>query len=939
MRKKLNVLLLETSPAEEHGDRNKMWRALPPDSPARSRPFHALPTEAVAAALATTTASGLSDDEAGRRRRQFGENVAAAAERTPWWRTLFAQLSQTVVLLLLIAAAAAAWLGEWIDATAILIIVVANAVLGVLQHFKAEKALAELANLAPPEAVVLREGRRRKVPAKELVPGDVVELTAGDIIPADVRLCDTASFRTQEAVLTGESEPVDKLDAELLADVAPPSERSNCAFAATTVTAGHATGIVIATGQNTELGRIGKLLSGVTRGETPLERRLQQLGRKLVGICVTLVVLIGALYWWRGAAGVEVLRLSIGLAVAAVPEGLPAVVTIALALGVQRMSRRKALVKNLAGVETLGSVNVICTDKTGTLTKNEMTVVELRVGGGIWKTTGVGYRPNGNVVRADETAAIEDAVTLRRRERDLELALRAGVLCNHGRLEVPDSAEGEAVVAVGDPTEISLLTVAAKRGLTRENLDAATVAEIPFDSQRKAMSVLCEHGDGRRVTYVKGALEYVLDRCVRYHDLGIERKLDVPARQAVVDIAAGMASRGLRVLALAWRSESRPTATIEERDLTLIGLLGIIDPPREEARRAVEACRNAGIRTIMITGDHRLTAEAVGRALGICDDRCRIVDGPEIELMDDRELATSVRTATVFARVTPDHKLRLVRALRNSGAVTAMTGDGVNDAPAVKEADVGVAMAVTGSQVTQEAATIVLLDDNFATIVAAVEEGRTIYANIRRFVLYLLAGNANKLLLMFSAFLLGLQEPLLALQILWLNLVTDGLPALALGVEPAEGSVMAQPPRRPEAPIVGLGDLTRLLVPAALMTACGLVAFQTMSAAGNSLPEARTATFCVVGFSQLAFAWTCRSRRRPGPSTSAPGHLGTALAASALLQLAAVTIPGFRGWFGVSDMPSGETWALVGVLSLLPAIAWEIVLRVPVVGRHCGVSR
>lgn len=701
------------------------------------------------------------------------------------WRRLGRELRETVVLLLLAAALIALWLGEWIDAVAIFSIVVVNTALGALQHYKAERALAGLSVLSAPTALTRRDGRIALLPATELVPGDCVELIAGDTVPADLRLLDGFGFKVQEAALTGESLPVEKYPHQTLATETLLGERVNCAFAGTTAIAGKARGVVIATGMNTELGRIGRLLNETERRATPLEIRLEQLGRNLVAVCLRLVAVIGLLYLWQGAAWVDVLRMSISLAVAAVPEGLPAAVTIALALGVQRMSRRNALVKELAGVETLGSVSVICSDKTGTLTRNEMKVSELRVGEGIWRVTGSGHDPEGEVLRSDISPDLKMAADLRKHESDMELALRAGLHCNHARLERPIGGNKSIATVGGDPTELSLIVAAGKRGISREREPVRIIDELPFDSERKAMSVLCADVDGRLTIYVKGSVEYVLERSRRQRVAGHDLLLHDDDRREILAAAVEMSSKALRVLAVGYRPltpDDQPRC--EERELVFLGLIGMEDPPREESRGAISACLQAGIRPIMITGDHPKTAEAVGRAIGLCDIAVTSLTGLDIDRMDDSALRAAVAKTSVFARVAPEHKLRIVHAFQRRGEIVAMTGDGVNDAPAVKAADIGVSMGITGTQVTKDASDLVLLDDHFATILVAVEEGRTIFANIRRFIIYLLASNAGKLLVMFAAIAVGWHEPLISLQILWLNLVTDGLPALALGVEP-----------------------------------------------------------------------------------------------------------------------------------------------------------
>lgn len=918
-------MLVADPPLTEKKRPNCSLAPTQPETPATSAPIHALTPGQAAELLQVRHGDGLSADEVAARRRVYSLNRPAATPVVPLWRTALRQLSDVIVILLLLAAITAAWLGEWVDAAAVLAIVVINALLGVFQHYRAEKALSALAKLAAPTALVRRSGQTQAIDAADLVPGDCIELHAGDTVPADVRLIDGIGLQTQESALTGESTAVEKFPERLVNADAPPAERVNCAFSGTTVVTGKGSGIVYAIGSATELGRIGSLLATTERSPTPLEVRLKRLGYALVAICVMLVIVIAAFYVCRGAAWLDVFRLSIGLAVAAVPEGLPAAVTIALALGVQRMSRRRALVRNLAGVETLGSVTVICTDKTGTLTRNEMTVVEVRVGGGTWRVTGSGYKPHGVIERQDEAFELEGSLERGRREADLVHALRAGVLCNHARLD-PSRDENPEFAPTGDPTEVSLISAALKRGIRREAEPVQVLDEIPFDSTRKAMSVLFREPNERRVVYTKGAVEYLLSRSVRYRDLGVERTLDAESRQAITEVSDSMAQRGLRVLGIAYRAlNPKEGDRCREEELTFLGLFGIMDPPRDEAQTAVATCRRAGIRTIMITGDHRHTAAAVGRVLQIGEASHPVVTGEEMSRLSDAELRDAVGRTSIYARISPEQKLRIVRALQSRGEIVAMTGDGVNDAPAIKAADVGVAMGITGTQVTKEASTIVLLDDNFATIVGAVAEGRTIYENIRRFILYLLAGNAGKLILMLTAAVLGLREPLLALQILWLNLVTDGLPALALGVEPVEGNAMQRCPRPPATPLIGTSDLPRILFPAVMIAAAALLGFGWILFGDElQLSVAQTAAFAIMGFGQLAFALTCRSRvtrwafRIPLPLIAAVGI-------SAALQFAAVTLPGFRECFGVHGSIDAQTWLIITLLSLAPAVVWEVV--------------
>lgn len=906
-------------------------------------PPHARSSRGILHALGADAERGLSDAQVELLRAEHGPNQLAELPPVPAWKKLLEQFHELVIWLLLAAALVAAFTGEWADAAAILAIVILNALLGFFQQRKAERALAALRKLSAPLVKVVRDGKAQVLPAHELVPGDRIELEAGDAVPADARLLKGFGFQTQEAALTGESLPVGKDPGIVLEEDAPLGDRRNMTYLGTAVAAGKASALVVATGMNTELGRIAGMLQGPAPRPTPLQVRLAQLGRFLVYLCLALVGAVALLELARGVPPAEVFRLAVSLAVAAVPEGLPAVVTIALALGVQRMAKRQALIRKLASVETLGSVTVICTDKTGTLTRNEMTVREVYTGGTRYEVTGVGYASHGEFLterqpRAPraEVAALRSLYGLGRSalhesaspvtEPDLSQALLIGVRCNHAR--VGPTADG-SWQAVGDPTEAALLVVARKGGVEAGTGDGHHVlCEIPFDSARKAMSVVVREPSGAVMMYTKGAPEVVLGKCATLRRDGQTVPLTSADRAAVVQAGAEMAGRALRVLAVAYRPCSAAGDDwTQEEGLVFAGLIGMMDPPREEVKAAVSKCHEAGIRPVMITGDHPETALAVARELHLTDGSGRVVTGRELDAMSDEELARQVEHVAVYARVSAEHKLRVVRAWQSCGHVVAMTGDGVNDSPAVKQADIGVAMGVTGTDVTKEASAMVLLDDNFATIVNAVEEGRGIYANVQKFVHYLLAGNAGKLLFVFAAALLGWPVPLLAVQILWLNLVTDGLPALALGVEPAERGAMRRKPRRPGEPLLGWGRALLIVAHGALTAAAALVGFHLVYQGQESnLEEARVVAFCVLGFAQVFYALACRSLTVTvaglGLFTNRP--LLLAAAASAALQLAVVTLPFLHPVFGVEAYPAAWEWGLIAALALLPAAAVEL---------------
>lgn len=899
--------------------------------PAGTNPPFALPPEEVLRSLGADNGHGLTERDVRRARAAHGPNRLAEAEPEPPWRQFLGQFRELVIWLLLAAALVAAALGEWADTMAILAIVVANAVIGFAQQRKAEQTLQALRKLSAPLARVVREGRLQTVPARDLVPGDRLELEAGDHVPADGRLVRAFGLRVQEAALTGESVAVEKEAELVLGPATALGDRRNMVYMGTVIASGKASAVVVATGMNTELGRIAGLLR-LTRPEpTPLQRRLAHLGRVLVLVCLVLVGVVALLQLARGGGLLETLRLAVSLAVAAVPEGLPAVVTITLAVGLQRMVRRNALVRKLASVEALGSVTVICSDKTGTLTRNEMTVREVQAGGASYRVTGTGYTPAGQFFKERAEGSPTNAVPARpvdpATEPDLAQALAVGLFCNHAR--VTPGPDGSSWQAVGDPTEAALVVAARKVGQDRPAHPPEPILfEVPFDSERKAMSVVVGTPDGSAVVYTKGAPEVVLAMCSAIRWEGRVEFLTEGHRQAVLRANTEMASRALRVLALAYRPGIAPAeGPGVERELVFAGLAGLMDPPREEVKDAIRTCRTAGIRPVMITGDHPATAQAIGRELGLTTDDKQALTGRDLDGLSDADLTAQVERVGVYARVTSEHKLRVVRAWKARGHVVAMTGDGVNDAPAVKAADIGIAMGITGTDVTKEASAMVLTDDNFASIVSAVEEGRAIYANIQKFVHYLLAGNANKLLVMFVAAVLGWHEPLLAVQILWLNLVTDGLPALALGVEGPEGGLMHREPRPPAEPLIPPRMAVAIIGHGVLLAAAALTGFHLVYQGGaGDLDRARVVAFCVMGLAQLFYAFAARSRTATcfALGLFSNPYLLVATAASALLQLGVVLLPFAQPFFGVNSVPRAEEWALIAGLALMPAALIEL---------------
>lgn len=768
--------------------------------------WHQLTTNATVTELKSDSANGLPQAEAATRLQTYGPNeLAEQGGRSPF-KILWEQLTATMVLILLAAAIVSAVLGKWHEAIAILAIVLLFALLGFVQEYRAEKAMAALKKLAVPNVRVRRGGALQELPARELVPGDLVLLEAGNLVPADLRLVESVNLRIQEAALTGESEAVEKQTAAVEKGELPLGDRRNMAYMGTTVTYGRGMGLVTATGMQTELGNIANLLQQSEDEMTPLQKRLDQVGKILALVGVLIAVLVAGLDILRGSSVVEAFLVAVSVAVAVVPEGLPAVVTITLALGARRMLARNALIRKLPAVETLGSVTTICSDKTGTLTENRMTVTVLDVAGHrvdlTEETTGSGQA----------TLDLRSAATVTP-QGSLGLLMIGGALCNDAKLTVDDNGgNGQKFHAIGDPTEGALVVAAAKFGLFKETLDAnkPRVAELPFDSDRKRMTTVHTLAESEQsairslialvapnapyIAFTKGAVDGLLDISSHVWMDGVRSPMSASFRQRIEDANQALAENGMRVLGVAFKTPTT-TATAEmETDLTFIGFVGIIDPPRAEVKEAVARCKSAGIRPVMITGDHPLTALHIAKELGIAQEGDRVVTGVELNSIQERELDALVEQIPVYARVSPEHKLRIVEALKRRGHVTAMTGDGVNDAPALKTADIGVAMGITGTDVSKEAAKMVLRDDNFSTIVAAVEEGRVIYDNLRKFIKFSISGNIGKVLVMLLGVLIGMPNPLLPLQLLWLNLLTDGLLGIGLGVEPAERNIMKRQP-------------------------------------------------------------------------------------------------------------------------------------------------
>ncbi|KQM12525.1 hypothetical protein AOA80_01710 [Methanomassiliicoccales archaeon RumEn M1] len=880
------------------------------------REWHAMDAAEAAAAL-DSSEKGLSSEEASARLARDGPNELVGRKRISRLEILLKQLKDPMVLVLIAAAAISAGVGiiegsmeEILNTVVILLIVAINTLLGYTQEFKAEKTLEALQELASPKVTVVRDGQEIEVPSQELVVGDVMVLSTGDKISADGRLLDSANLETDEASLTGESVPVRKDHGQVLPWDSVLGDRVNMVYSGSTVSRGRGRAVVVTVGSSTELGRIADLATE-EGGPTPLQRKLARLSRQLGIMVIGIAAFIMVIGLMGGTDLLTMFLTAISLAVAAIPEGLPAVVTVSLAIGLQRMARRNALVRRLPAVEALGSATVICTDKTGTLTAGVMNIREVALPSGTVHVTGEGYEPEGELIRDGEEVVGDP---------DLMELLRAGVLCNDSSLVKEDRWR-----VVGDGTEGTLLVLAKKAGMDPETVreQFPRMREEPFDSERKRMTTVHDI-DGKERSYTKGAAESVLPLCTHVLIDGRPEAMDDGLRASFLARDREMASRALRVLALAYGEG-------EERDLTFLGLVGMIDSPRKEAAEAVARCRTAGIRVIMITGDHRLTAEAIAREMGIPSPGGSIT-GQELSSMSDEELARRMREVSVFARVAPEQKVRIVEALQGDGHIVAMTGDGVNDAPALKRADIGVAMGITGTDVAKESAEMVLSDDNFASIVAAVEEGRGIYGNIRKFVAFLLSCNAGEIVLMVAATLLiiepGLLPFLLPIQILWINLVTDGLPAIALGLEPAPPDVMDKCPQDPDEPPVTGPMAARIAIMGAFMGAAALLSFFILRDMGSGTDEARTAAFCTIVLSQLLFVFSARDFRRPLLELKRYDRLVLAAGASFLLQLAVVYIPGVNDVF--RTVPLGTEWLIIVPLSLMPLLvneAWKYLHR------------
>jgi len=862
--------------------------------------WHTLPVETVISQLASAP-SGLTGAEAARRLIEFGPNELQGVRHVSPWTILFEQFKNVLIIILLVATILSAFLGHGIEAIAITIIVLFAVLLGFVQEYRAERAIEALRQMAAPTATALREGQEVEIPARDLVPGDVVMLRAGDKIPADARVIESINLQIEEAALTGESVPVEKQTAPLAELESALGDRKSMSYAGTAATYGRGRAIVVATGMKTEFGKIAQMLQTVESGKTLLQENLDKVGHTLARATLVVVAIIVAFGLLRGQPFVEMLVFGIALAVAVVPEALPAVVTISLAIGVQRMVKRHALVRRLPAVETLGRTSVICSDKTGTLTKDEMTVRKIFVADQLLDVSGTGYEPHGQFTR--DGVVVEPFAAMKS-------LLEAGALASDARLV--NDGSGNRWDIKGDPTEGALIVAAAKAGLDKGTIDQQfpRVNEIPFTSETKRMTTLHTRSQGT-VAYSKGAPEIILDSCSRRLTEDGDTVLDAASREKILETARQMASEALRVLAVASKSDA--TLSSAEQDMTFLGLVGMIDPPRPEAKAAIQVCEQAGIRAVMITGDHPLTAQAVARELGLLKDG-RVITGAELELLSEAEFEREAENIEVYARVSPAHKLRVVTALQKKGHIVAMTGDGVNDAPALKKADIGVAMGITGTDVTKEAAAMTLTDDNFASIVAAVEEGRGIFGNIKKYLMYLLSSNIGEIMLMAGATLLGLPLPLSAVQILYVNLATDGLPALALSVDPPEPDLMQRKPREARVGIFTRPIIILMVVGGLWSALINLGLFTWARSTGRSDAEAMTMTFVSLVLIQFFKAYNFRSDRHSVLNQPFVNKwLNRAIVWELLLLILIIYVPFLQAPFGTFSMSLGDWAVIVGL--------------------------
>ncbi len=895
----------------------------------RQTPWYQQDIEEVCEHLQTNVEKGLSTQEARRRLEKYGPNELAHAEGPGLLRMFLEQFKDYMVIILIIASLVSGLVGELVDSLVILGIVIINAGLGVFQEYRASKALEALKQMSAPNAVVIRDGETITIPARELVPGDIVLLETGDYIPADVRLFNTVNLKVEEAALTGESVPVEKNANVQLEGEVGLGDQENSGFMSTLITYGRGAGIVTATGMNTVIGGIAKMIQEDPQEATPLQKKLGAMGKLLGTGCLVICGIVFGLGLLRGEPILEMFMTAVSLAVAAIPEGLPAVVTIVLAIGMQQMVRHNAIMKKLHAVETLGSTTVICSDKTGTLTQNQMTVVKMYVPAMEMDVEGDGYNPVGALTHKGDEIDLD-------KEPAVQRLLEVQALCNDARLEFKTDSDLDGWHIIGDPTEGALIVVAAKAGIDKEAINRAMprVQEIPFDSKRKLMTTFhrCEDDDVF-MACTKGAPDILIERCAQI--MRRDGTIDHITPEDIEMILAEnkrLASQAYRVLAMAFKIlpeiPSQPTPEKDEQGLVFCGLVGMIDPPRPEAIEAIKICKKAGIRVVMITGDYRDTAAAIAKQLGIIQSDDQVLAGADLNAMDDKQLVEAASRVNVYARVSPEHKVRIVQAMKSNGAITAMTGDGVNDAPALKRADIGIAMGITGTDVTKESADMILADDNFSTIVKAVEEGRVIYSNIRKFVFFLMSCNVGEILIIFLSMILNWPIPLLPIHLLWVNLLTDAFPALALGREKKEPGIMNEQPRDPEEPIINRDMIINIAVQSLVMATAVLSAFY-LSWQRYGLAIGRTYALVTLVTCELLRAYTARSEKhsllRLGLFSN--GYMNLATVVSFGLLTVILVVPALRAVFSVATVYSHD-WGIIFLLAAMPLLFGELVKAV-----------
>ena len=875
--------------------------------------YYQMATEEIAKDLKTDKEDGLTVRQIKKRLKDYGLNVLPDRKKFSALKLIIDQFRDFMIMVLMAATLISGLMGEVEDAITILAIIFLNAFLGFIQEYRAERSLQALKELAAPEAQVIRDGQIEFVKARELVPGDIVLLEAGDKVPADGRIIEASNLEVDESLLTGESLPVEKNTSPILGETVV-ADRKNMVHMGTTLTRGRGKVVITGTGIDTEMGQIANMLSDVEEKETPLQRRLKHLGKWLVWLCLFTCAAVVVVGIYKGESIYQMFLAGVSLAVAAIPEGLPAIVTLSLAIGVQRMIKRNAIVRKLPAVETLGCATVICSDKTGTLTQNRMTVRRVYTRGKLY----------------DFKKEYKNS--------SLEQALEIGVYCNNAKLTQTSKKKvfrsSKEYKVIGDPTEGALLLAGAKANIFKDELNKYQfMAEIPFDSNRKRMSVIVKERSSKKLL-IKGAPDLIIDRCSKYDDGGRVKQLTSTVKRKFQRENEKMAGDALRVLAVAYRRlpniNVNRTNNLEkyENDLVFVGLIGMIDPPRPEAKEAIRRCRQAGIKPVMVTGDHRNTARAVAKELGLLGSRKdQVITGEELNKMSDDEFESKIDKISVYARVSPQDKLRIVKGFKKRDDVVAMTGDGVNDAPAVKEADIGIAMGKKGTDVTRESSALILADDNFATIVDAIEEGRNIYDNIRKFIRYLLSCNIGEILAIFLGIVFGFPLPLLPIQILWVNLVTDGLPALALGVDPGDKNVMKRSPRSPNESIFSNGLQTKIMIQGILI---GLSTLGTFVLGyfweGGSLAEARTMAFTTLVMAQLIFVFACRSERHALWQTNPFSNIWLLLAVllSAGMHYLVLTMPLLRNIFNTT-MLTGREWLIVLGMASWSTIVLDII--------------